>query len=44
MRPAALPEWMRAWRYPQDAAAGARAVGGPVLGVAEPPYREASGG
>jgi len=44
MQPSALPDWLRAWRYPQDRALAASRFGGQVLGVADPPYREASGG
>jgi len=44
MQPSALPDWLRAWRYPQERALAASRLGGQVLGVAEPPYREASGG
>jgi diguanylate cyclase (GGDEF)-like protein len=44
MQPAALPEWLRAWRYPQDTATGAPGAGGHLLGVTDRPYREASGG
>jgi len=49
MQPEALPEWLRGWRYPQDAGvlAGVGGFGGgvgPPAGPVEMAYREASGG
>jgi diguanylate cyclase len=44
MQPAALPAWLRGWRYPQDTVHADCAAEGHLLSVVDPPYREASGG
>jgi diguanylate cyclase len=43
MRPGDLPDWLRAWRYPQEQPSGPRREPGHLFDVAAD-YREASGG